>query len=168
MSDTPGSTPLQPASPSSIGTRMAQIGFDQLTAALALQAKCIERDLAAAQRLGDALMHARAGDAQTIAQAWQSMTREYLATSVALWEQGLVSAARNQAAYGALLRDALFNAGNAGWLAAPAQMRQTARQAGTVPQAGNWMTWMGPFMGMRLNGKAAPGRAQHPAASADA
>ncbi|WP_129563714.1 hypothetical protein [Paraburkholderia dokdonensis] len=144
---------------------MAQIGFDQLAAALALQAKCIERDRAAAQRVGDAIMHARAGYAGAIAQAWQPMMREYLAASVALWEQGLVSAARNQAAYGALLRDAVFNAENAWWQAKPAQV---TRQAGTVPQAGNWMTWPRPFMGMRLNGEATPERARHHATSADA
>ncbi|WP_434664324.1 hypothetical protein P5W99_19325 [Paraburkholderia sp. A3BS-1L] len=163
MSDIPLSMPLQPVSPSSIGTRMAQIGFDQLAAALALQAKCIERDRAAAQRVGDALMRARAGDAGAIAQAWQAMTREYLAASIALWEQGLVSAVKNQAAYGALLRDAGFNAGNAWWRAAPAQM---ARRAGTAPQAADWMSCLGPFMGMRPDGEAKPASAQHHATSA--
>lgn len=165
MSDIPRSTPPQPASLSSVGTRMAQIGFDQLAAVLALQAKRIERDRAATQHLCDAWVHARTCDAGAIAHGWQTMMSEYLAANVALWEQGLVSAAKNQAAYGTLLRDTVFNAENARLRAAPAQM---TRQVGTVPQAADWMKYLAPFMGMRPDGEAQPATVPHRATSADA
>lgn len=133
MRDIPQSVPDQPVSLLSMGTRMVQLGYDQIEAVLALQAKRIERERAVAHRVCDALMHARTYDAGAFAQAWQTMTREYLAASVALWEQGMVCAARNQTAYGALLRDVVLNADKAWLRATPGQMTQ---QAGTVPQAG--------------------------------
>lgn len=160
------STPLQQACLSSMGTRMVQIGFDQISAVLALQAKRIERDGAAAKHVCEAWMRACACDAGAVAQAWQTMTREYFAASVALWEQGLVSAASNRAAYGALLRDMVINAENAWSQATPAEV---TRPAGGMPQAADWTTYLGPFMGTLPDGEAKPaGAAQRPATSARA
>ncbi|WP_028219895.1 hypothetical protein [Paraburkholderia oxyphila] len=110
MRDIPHDVPVAPPSMPAVGARMMQLGFDQFAAAQGLQAKRAERDRAAAQRACEAFQHACSNDVKSFAQTWQILMREYLAASVGLWEQSLSAAARNQAAYGALLRDMVLDA----------------------------------------------------------
>jgi hypothetical protein len=160
MRDIPQNVAVQPASMLNVGTRMMQLGYEQFEAVLGLQAKRMERDSTAVQHACDALLQARAGDVGSFLQTWQTVMREYMAASVALWNQDVTLVVRNQAAYGALLREVFVDYEKA-WVRAPAQMAQMAQQtrrAGAVPQAGDWMTFLGQFMAGRPDGEARPER----------
>jgi len=153
MGNTLGSASVLPGSAMNMFARSAQIGFDQLTSMLALQAKRIERDRAVTQRALDAVMQVRACDMGAMAQAWQVITREYLAASAGLWEQGLIAYAQNQAAYGALFRDMVVDTEKAWMRGAPAQ---SAQKSPVAPAAGEWLAYLGRLMGGRPDGEATP------------
>lgn len=165
MNDIARNEMVQPVSMLNVGTRMMQWGFDQMEAAMGLQVKHLGRDRAVAQRACDTLLQVPPYNLGGFAQVWQTWMREYLAASVALWEQGLTSAARNQTAYGALLRDMVVGVEQAWLNAAPAQM---AQPVAAVPQPANWMTYFdfGRFMGARPDDEAKPVKPQAHAASA--
>jgi hypothetical protein len=110
---------VQPASMLNVGTRMVQLGFDQFETVFGLQAKRMERDSTAVQHACDALPQARAGIVGGFLQTWQMLMREYLAASVARWDQDVTLVARSQAACGALLREVIVDSEKA-WLRAPA------------------------------------------------
>ncbi|WP_028219005.1 hypothetical protein [Paraburkholderia oxyphila] len=77
--------------------------------------------------------------------------RAYLTASVGLWEQSLSEAARDQAAYGALLRGMVLDVEKVCARTAPARM---AQQAGPVQQAADWVKYLDCFMGARPDGEA--------------
>jgi hypothetical protein len=167
MRDIPRNVAVQPASMLNVGTRMMQIGHEQVEAVLGLQAKRTERDRTAVQHACEALLQAGAGNVGGFLQTWQMLVREYLAASVALWNLDVTVFARNQAAYGAWLREVVVDCEKA-WVRAPAQMAQQTQQAGTVPQAGDWMTCVGRFMGGWPDGEAKPEKPARSATTASA
>ncbi|MBB3003549.1 hypothetical protein [Paraburkholderia tropica] len=158
-------TPLQPVFLSDMGARMVQIGFDQLASALAFQAKCLDRDRTAAQHLCEVWMQARTHDTGAVAQAWQTMTREYLAACVALWGQGMVAAAKTQASYGAMLRDTVLGARKV-WLTGAPGLATTP--AGTGAQSADWMAYLASLTATYPDGEARPATSLHHARSAGA
>jgi hypothetical protein len=164
MRDIPQNVRVRPAPMMGRGARMVQLGCDQFEAALRLQTKRIERDSAAVQHACEAFQHARSYDVGTFARTWQTLVREYLATSVALWDQNLAAAARGGEAFGALLRDVYLDAEKF-WVRAQLQVIE---QAAPVPHAGDWMAYLGQFMGTRADGEAKPAEPESRAATAHA
>ncbi|WP_343676519.1 hypothetical protein [Paraburkholderia heleia] len=164
MRDTPQHARLAPMSMMSLGMRMVQLGLEELQAALGLQAQCVERDRAAAQRACEALLEARPYDAGAFVQTWQTLMREYIAASTALCEHSQDLAARSQTAFGALLREAVLDFEKA----CERVQAQAPRPAGALPPAADWMTYLGQFVGVRPNGEAVPARPASRCASARA
>ena len=164
MSDIHRSLLVQPVPMLGVGMRMMQLGFDELQAALGLQAKRVERDRAAVQHACDALLDARTYDMGTFVNTWQALTREYFAASAVLFEQSQDLAMRNQTALGALFRDAVLDFEK---VCVRAQA-QASPQAGAVPQAADWMTYLGRFAGVHPNGEAAPAKSASGPTSANA
>ncbi|HEY4803728.1 MAG TPA: hypothetical protein VIH96_14045 [Paraburkholderia sp.] len=147
----------------SVGTRMMQLGLEELEAALGLQAKCVERDRVAAQRACDALLDARTYDSGAFVQTWQTLMREYIASGAALYEQGQDLARRSQSAYGALLREATLDFEKA----CVSAQAQAGQPAGAVPQAADWMTYLRHFVGARPPGEAMPEKPENRSSSAN-
>ena len=162
MRDSPQNVESAPVSMLSVGTRMVQLGLEELQASLALQAKCVERDRVAAQRAWKALLDARTYDSGAFVQTWQTLMREYCAASAALCEQSQDLAARSQSAFGALLREATLDFEKA---CVDAQA-QAAHPAGAVPRAADWMTYLGQFVGARPDGEAMPAKPENRSSSA--
>ncbi|WP_321937755.1 hypothetical protein [Paraburkholderia sp. J8-2] len=154
MTDTPQNMQFAPMCMMSVGTRMVQLGLEELQAALGLQAKCVERDRVAVQHACEALLDARTYDSGAFVQTWQTLMREYFAASTALCEQGQDLAARSQAAFGALMREAAVDFEKA---CVHAQA-QASHPAGVLPPAADWMTYLGQFVGLRPNGEAIPAK----------
>ena len=164
MTDTRQDVPLAPVSVMSVGTRMVQLGMEELQAALGLQAKCIERDRVAAQHACEALLDARTYDSGAFVQTWQTLMREYFAASAALCEQSQDLAARSQAAFGALLREVVVDLEKA----CVRGQAQAWHPAGALPPAADWMTYLGQLVGVRPNGEAIPAKPDSRSAAASA
>ncbi|WP_321948219.1 hypothetical protein [Paraburkholderia sp. J10-1] len=164
MKDTPQNMQLAPMCVMSVGTRMVQLGLEELQAALGLQAKCVERDRVAAQHACEALLDARMYDSGALVQTWQTLVREYFAASTALCEQSQDLNARSQAAFGALMREAAVDFEKACVLA----QAQTSHPAGALLPAADWMTYLGQFVGLRPNGEAIPAKPASGSVSASA
>ncbi|MCP3710095.1 hypothetical protein M3I54_24500 [Paraburkholderia sp. CNPSo 3274] len=164
MRDTPQNAQLAPVSMMSFGTRMAQLGLEELQAALRLQAQCVERDRAAAQRACEAVLDARTYESGAFVQTWQTLMREYFAASTALCEQSQDLAARSQAALGALLREAASDFEKA----CVRVQAQASHPAGALPPSADWMTYLGQFVGVRPDGAAIPVKPESRSASASA
>ncbi|WP_321915697.1 MULTISPECIES: hypothetical protein [unclassified Paraburkholderia] len=162
MKDTPQSTQFAPMCMMSAGTRMVELGLEELQAALGLQAKCVERDRVAAQRACEALLDARTYESGAFVQTWQTLMREYFAASTALCEQGQDLTARSQAAYGALMRELTVDFEKA------CVRAQASHPAAALPPAADWMTYLGQFVGLRPNGEAIPAKPAGGSASASA
>ncbi|SDD16114.1 hypothetical protein [Paraburkholderia lycopersici] len=163
MKDIPQNVPLASVSMLSMGTRLMQLGLDEFQSALGLQIKCIDRDRVAVQRACHALLEARAYDPAAFLQTWQTLVRDYFAASAALCEQSQDLATRSQAAFGALLREAALDFEKA---CTQVQARaQAAYPAGAVPQAADWMTYLGQFVGGRPDGEAMPQSRSVPASA---
>lgn len=165
MKDAPQNVPLAPVfSMMSMGTRVVQVGLEALQATLALQAKCVERDRAAAQRACEAFLDPRTYDSGAFVQTWQTMVREYFAASVALCEQSQDLAARSQTAFGALLRETAVDFERACVRAQAKAVHPTV----ALPLAADWMTYLGEFVGARPNGEAIPAKPESRSTSAGA
>ena len=150
MRDSRENVPFAPIPMLNVGARMVQLGLDEFQAVLGLQAKCVERDRVAAQHACEALADARTYDKGAFVQTWQNLVREYCAASVDLCEQSQDLAMRSQTAFGALLRESALDFEKACVRA----QAQATRQAGAVPQAADWLTYLGQFAGVRPNGEA--------------
>jgi hypothetical protein len=148
MRESRENVPFAPIPMLNVGARMVQLGLDEFQAVLGLQAKCVERDRVAAQHACEALADARTYDKGTLVQTWQNLVREYCAASVDLYEQSQDLAMRSQTAFGALLRESALDFEKACIRA------QATQQAGAVPQAADWLTYLGQFAGVRPNGEA--------------
>ncbi|MEX3916384.1 hypothetical protein AB4Y43_09120 [Paraburkholderia sp. BR10872] len=150
MRESPQNLPFSPVSMLSMSARMVQLGLDDFQALLGLQAKCVERDRVAAQHACEALTDVRTYDKGALVQTCQNLFREYCAASVALFEQSQELAMRSQTAFGALLRAGAIDFEKACIRA----QAQATRQTGAVPQAADWLTYLGQFAGVRPNGEA--------------
>jgi hypothetical protein len=152
MRNGPQNLPVQFIPLMGIGPRLAKLGCDQLESAMGLQAKLVERDCAAALRAGDALEQARMADMGGFLQTWRTLMREWIATSETLWNEEITVAARNQGAFGALLRDMVVEFERA-WMHAPAQVPQLA---GPALLETDWPAYFGRLTGVLADGEARP------------
>lgn len=88
-----------------LALRMIGLGHDVRQQACDLEVQRIKRDLAALNATREATIRAR--DWSELASSYQAALRDYMATTTNVWQQALVSAARQQSAYGDGMRDAL-------------------------------------------------------------
>jgi hypothetical protein len=120
----------------------------------------IERDREALRRIGDAF--AQSGDARALTEAWQHAWRDYLQTSVNLWQDAGALNARAQQASVAVLREGL-NAWQGDWTRRW-QHAFDARDA-SMP----WRDWAAAFAAQAADGHAGAHASARPnGASTDA
>jgi hypothetical protein len=85
--------------------RILMFGHDARRQACEFEMQRIKRDLAALTATREATTAAR--DWSELALSLQAMLRDYMATTANLWQQGLISAARQQSARSDGMRDAI-------------------------------------------------------------
>jgi hypothetical protein len=85
--------------------RILMFGHDARRQACEFEMRRIKRGLAALTATREATTGAR--DWSELASSYQAMLRDYMAATTNLWQQGLISAARQQSACGDGMRDAI-------------------------------------------------------------
>ncbi|MFM0470630.1 hypothetical protein [Paraburkholderia strydomiana] len=88
-----------------LALRIVGFGHDVRQQACDLEMQRIKRDVAALNATREATIRAR--EWSDLASSYQAALRDYMATTTNLWQQALVSAARQQTAHSDGMRDAL-------------------------------------------------------------